>query len=366
MNADLFSRLIQQPSLLKETSKVELEQLVYQYPWFGTAQFLLAAKMKQSADASASQQTQKAGIFFNQPLWFNLQLKQFEKPKETATVLQTPPVSFFTEERKQTDFELVPETDEEKMANDTDAVLDAEANIEVETTREEDFSPVSDAVLDAEVMIEAEAIKEEQVAPVNDAVLDAEVMIEAETLKEEDFSPVSDAVQDAEVMIEAETFKEEQTAPITDAVSNAQAIIAVDEMKEETANTASVPGDQPVFTFEPFHTVDYFASQGIKLREDKSGDDKLGQQVKTFTQWLRSMKKIYVEEKKELNPNEEKAVVSMATESNQQTEVLTETMADVLIKQGKLSQAIDLYRKLSLLHPEKSVYFASRIEELKL
>lgn len=365
MNADLFSRLIQQPSLLKETSKAELEQLVYQYPWFGTAQFLLAAKMKQSADASAPQQTQKAGIFFNQPLWFNLQLKQFEKPEETATVLEIPQVSFFTEERKQTDFELLPETEEEKMANDTDAVLDAEANIEVETTREEDFSPVSDAVLDAEVMIEAESIKEEQVSPVNDAVLDAEAIIEAETLKEEDISPVSDAVQDAEVMIAAETFKEEQSASITDTVSNA-AISAANEIKEETANTATVPDDQPVFTFEPFHTVDYFASQGIKLREDKSGDDKLGQQVKTFTQWLRSMKKIYVEEKKELNPNEEKAVVSMATESNQQTEVLTETMADVLIKQGKLSQAIDLYRKLSLLHPEKSVYFASRIEELKL
>ncbi len=342
MNADLFSRLIQQPSLLKETSKAELEQLVYQYPWFGTAQFLLAAKLKQTADTSALQQTQKAGIFFNQPLWFNLQLKQFEKPEETVTVLQTPPASFFTGERKQTDFELVPETEEEKLANDTDAILDAEANIEVETSREEDLSPVSDAVLDAEVMIEAE------------------------TLKEEEISPVSDAVLDAEVMIEAETIKEEEIQAITDAVSNTHTFPGVDKIKEETANTASLPDDQPVFTFEPFHTVDYFASQGIKLRNDKSGDDKLGQQVKTFTQWLRSMKKIYVEEKKELNPNEEKAVLSMATESNQQTEVLTETMADVLIKQGKISQAIDLYRKLSLLHPEKSVYFASRIEELKL
>ncbi|MBK8089421.1 MAG: hypothetical protein IPK31_16625 [Chitinophagaceae bacterium] len=312
MNADLFSRLIQQPSLLKETSKAELEQLVYQYPWFGTAQFLLAAKLKQTADTSASQQTQKAGIFFNQPLWFTLQLKQFETQKETTSVLQTPPASFFTEERKQTDFELVPETEEEKMANDTDAVMDAEANIEVEISREEEISPVSDAVLDAEVMIEAEAIKEEQVSPVNDAVLDAEVMIEAETLKEEDISPVSDAVQDAEVLIEAETFKEEPSASINDTASNAPTLIAA-EIKEETANTSSVPDDQPVFTFEPFHTVDYFASQGIKLREDKSGDDKLGQQVKTFTQWLRSMKKIYVEEKKELNPNEEKAVVSMAT-----------------------------------------------------
>ena len=70
-----------------------------------------------------------------------------------------------------------------------------------------------------------------------------------------------------------------------------------------------------------------------------------------------------VERVKKAQANKE--VVSIATESNQQTEVITETMAEVLLKQGKRSQAIDLYRKLSLLHPEKSVYFASRIDELK-
>jgi hypothetical protein len=77
------------------------------------------------------------------------------------------------------------------------------------------------------------------------------------------------------------------------------------------------------------------------------------------------MKKIYVEDKQELDTVHEIEVVNKAKESNQQTEVLTETMADVLIKQGKLSSAIELYRKLSLLHPEKSAYFASRIDELK-
>jgi len=342
MNADLFSTLIQQPALLRETSKAELEQLVYQYPWFGTAQFLLAAKMNQSADTATSQQIQKAAIFFNQPLWFNLQLKRFAKPEDASAILQTELLTYAIEEKKESDFVLTPETDEEKMANDTDAVFDAEANIEAETMKEEEFSPVSDAVLDAEVMIEAEAVKEEQTSPINDAVLDAQALVDAEETKENEL-----------------LIKE------TDIESDTRSMIEAAEIREEMSNIAPAADVQPVFTFEPFHTVDYFASQGIKLRDDKSGDDKLGQQVKTFTEWLRSMKKIYVEEKKELNANEEKAVVSMATESNQLTEVTTETMADVLIKQGKLSQAIDLYRKLSLLHPEKSVYFATRIEELK-
>jgi hypothetical protein len=36
----------------------------------------------------------------------------------------------------------------------------------------------------------------------------------------------------------------------------------------------------------------------------------------------------------------------------------------VLEQQGKAQKAVELYRKLSLLHPEKSAYFASQIQRL--
>lgn len=44
---------------------------------------------------------------------------------------------------------------------------------------------------------------------------------------------------------------------------------------------------------------------------------------------------------------------------------VSETIAILLSKQGKYLQAIELYEKLSLIKPEKRVYFASRIEELQ-
>lgn len=44
---------------------------------------------------------------------------------------------------------------------------------------------------------------------------------------------------------------------------------------------------------------------------------------------------------------------------------VSETVAILLTKQGKYLQAIELYEKLSLIKPEKRVYFASRIEELQ-
>ncbi len=327
MNADVLNRLLQQPSLLKETTVADLEMMAYQYPWFGTAQLLLAAKQKQTGSLNADKQVQKAIIYFNQPLWSGAQLKRFIAADSTVA-------------------EAVKETEALMEIDETDASLDAEAIVEAEDIRDvKDVNVVTDAVLDAEYVLKAEADKEaDQFIKELDIEEQAEAMIEADAQREvADFMTNTDAELAAEATIGSDFAKEE--------LMNAQ--------KPEPAE------QKPVFTFEPFHTVDYFASQGIKLREEKLENDQLGKQVKSFTQWLRSMKKIYVEEKKELGLTEEKEVVSIATESNQQTEVVTETMAEVLAKQGKKAQAIDLYRKLSLLHPEKSVYFASRIDELK-
>jgi hypothetical protein len=327
MNADVLNRLLQQPSLLKETTVADLEMMAYQYPWFGTAQLLLAAKQKQTGSLNADKQVQKAMIYFNQPLWSGAQLKRFIAAEPAAV----------------------------------EAVEETEALIEIDET---------DASLDAEAMVEAEDIRDvKEVNIVTDAVLDAEFVLQAEADKEADqFIKELDIEEQAEAMIEADAQREvADFMTNADAELAAEATIGSDFAKEELMNAQKPEPveEKPVFTFEPFHTVDYFASQGIKLREEKLENDQLGKQVKSFTQWLRSMKKIYVEEKKELGLTEEKEVVSIATESNQQTEVVTETMAEVLAKQGKKAQAIDLYRKLSLLHPEKSVYFASRIDELK-
>lgn len=352
INADVLNRLLQQPGLLKETTVADLEMMAYQYPWFGTAQLLLAAKQKQTGSLSADKQVQKAMIYFNQPLWSGAQLNKFIATESTPVAVTS-------------------ETDALIEIDETDASLDAEAMVEAEDIRDvKEVNVVTDAVLDTEYVLQAEADKEaDQFIKELDIEEQAEAMIEADAQREvADFINKADAEMAAEAMIEADAEREvADFMSKADAELAAEATIGSDFAKEELMNAQKpeLLEEKPVFTFEPFHTVDYFASQGIKLREEKLENDQLGKQVKSFTQWLRSMKKIYVEEKMELGVTEEKEVVSIAKESNQQTEVVTETMAEVLVKQGKKAQAIDLYRKLSLLHPEKSVYFASRIDELK-
>ena len=71
---------------------------------------------------------------------------------------------------------------------------------------------------------------------------------------------------------------------------------------------------------------------------------------------------------KELVPDRlaEQAVQDFAAHSIEGKEVLTEAMAEVLAKQGMRQRARAVYEKLSLLNPEKSAYFAAKIEQLNI
>jgi hypothetical protein len=118
--------------------------------------------------------------------------------------------------------------------------------------------------------------------------------------------------------------------------------------------------------FTPYHTIDYFASQGIQYEQEENPSDKFGKQLKSFTAWLKSMKKLpKAVMESEMSDTTEAAIQSIAEHSIEEKEVITEAMAEVLALQGKRDKAIDLYRKLSLLNPDKSAFFAARIDQLK-
>jgi hypothetical protein len=137
-------------------------------------------------------------------------------------------------------------------------------------------------------------------------------------------------------------------------------------MLDASAKEANADVKNAALPIDPYYTVDYFASQGIKLDLKKTEPDKLGKQVKKFTQWLKHMKKLGPEDAlaaERISPDEVEAQ-RMADASNTAREVVTEAMALVLEKQGKKAKAIQLYRKLTFLNPDKSTYFASKIKNL--
>jgi hypothetical protein len=126
-----------------------------------------------------------------------------------------------------------------------------------------------------------------------------------------------------------------------------------------------VSAAEQTFVFEPYHTIDYFASQGIKLTLDENPSDQLGKQLKSFTDWLKVMRRLPQKER-EIIPDRaaEQTVQNIAAHSVVGREIVTETMAEVLAKQGMPDRARAVYEKLSLLNPDKRAYFAAKIEQL--
>ncbi len=118
--------------------------------------------------------------------------------------------------------------------------------------------------------------------------------------------------------------------------------------------------------FEPLYTSDYFASQGIKLSEEQQSADKLGKQLKSFTEWLKTMKKTNGSKLPEHSETEDLSIQNLAEKSNKEANVVTESMAEVYIQHGKTQKAIEIYRKLSLQNPSKNTYFAEKIESIKV
>jgi hypothetical protein len=115
---------------------------------------------------------------------------------------------------------------------------------------------------------------------------------------------------------------------------------------------------------EPYHTVDYFASQGIKTRLEDPQDE-LGKKVRTFTAWLKTMKRL--QPAAEINEIEEsdEEIDNGLDQPIMREIIATETMAEVYLKQGLAQKAIEVYAKLSLQNPANSHIFAAKIIQIK-
>ena len=148
---------------------------------------------------------------------------------------------------------------------------------------------------------------------------------------------------------------------------------------------------------------DYFSRQGISVSDELPGalpqpeaheesqerkdEDKSLMVVMSFSEWLmhyktqnqkakeeeedkRALKSMWQQEKLAAALEEEhdeipESVFEMAVNSLAKEEDLaSESLAEILIKQGKLDKAIEMYRKLSLRNPQKKSYFADKIDAI--
>lgn len=289
---------------LQQCSVQELQQLAAKYPYSAAIQLLVAQKIKAGHTGSPEVEQPANDIYFHNPFWLDQLLN------EMGTV------SIKTKEKE--------------------LLAAPEPNIEV--IKEEATIDITAASPETETMETAASYP----APETATLLE-EVVMNTELKTEESPAVVEEM--------------EQQVIAISD-----EPAIKIPAFKIEPVDPANA-----TLTFEPYHTVDYFASQGIKFNTDEKPKDKFGQQLKSFTEWLKTIKKVPATELGNVATNQqaEQKVEQLAEKSLTEGDVLTEAMAEVWAKQGNTAKAIITYQKLSLLNPSKSSYFAGLIEQLK-
>ena len=373
-------RSIVKKNALAECSVSELQRLTTQYPYFGPVQFLLARKLKEENSSQYAKQSQKAILYFQDDLWFDyvtssrLNEVVFSKNTEKTEVVPVQPL-MSTKETTAEEFErtevvaepLVEEIIEPTIGTIQPTEEKEEVAVEEVHQPEEISEPAVEVVEVKEEIAEPEVESVERVEEIEEPA--QPVIHEKAPVEYDDGSNYS---SEPEIKV-AEAVHEQLVEPMGSEDMNSE---EEEEITPVNTDLPPLPGlkiepfnpETAKLSFEPYHTVDYFASQGIKFKEEEKPKDRFGQQLKSFTEWLKTLKKA-PETAAGSTPTatgpEDKKVTQMAAHSLAEGEVVTEAMADVWEKQGNHEKAIETYRKLSLLNPSKSAYFAAKIDHLK-
>lgn len=333
---------------IEECRLEEIQELVNRYPYFAPAQFLLLEKLKQEGSEEYQRQLQKSILYYHNPLGFQY---------------------FISSERFYTDDSFINE-EEQPLIPGKNEIFISEENLDTpraveEVNEAETGLESSEEINDAEDVhypygseIFSESV-EESTEEVNEPISDTgiettgEQPIIKENVEDEFQGEYINPGTNPKPMVE-----ETQVTPAAETELNTP--LQIPSLKVE------LPVNENQVTFEPFHTVDYFASQGIKLSQEEMPKDKFGKQLKSFTEWLKTMKRLPATQiTAAVDNNTETKVQHLAEDSIHESDVWTEAMAEVWEKQGNKQKAIETYNKLSLLNPSKKPYFAAKIENLK-
>ena len=320
---------------IEECDLSEVKGLAQRYPYFAPAQFLLLEKLKQEGSDLYDAQLQKAILYYPDPLGF----QYFINADRYYTEFSFDDPQSSVEEIKEHDSEeVIPSTFEEVQPNQ-------------------------------DVDLTAEMVNDQPAAPVTtqSADLHSEEVSEMEAVSEPAQNQATDTL-DQQLVDHVEVNSLDQESASENAFPDQAETVPLPGLKETglLKDQLYAPVKDTGISFEPFHTVDYFASQGIKISQEELPKDKFGKQVKSFTEWLKTMKRLpAVQLGTSVDAGTETRVQNMAMDSIHDASVWTEAMAEVWIKQGNSKKAIEVYNKLSLLNPSKRAYFATKIENLK-
>lgn len=330
ISKDQLITWLESPQTVDANCIPALELWITEYPWFAQAHALLALAKKNSDAPDFQNHLHQAALrapdrrFIYQLLEKRNEVFSIEIPETIAAIDITKPTE-----------EIVPETI--AVENWVDVILEDEPAVVVD----EDWVDIQ---------------------------LGDENEVEKEKKKEEDSENESASENEIESLPESVEFSElgELGQDILSKAISSSIELEVSEKEE----IESKPKAQPTHYDDDF--LNFIASSIGELVE--SGENNSGWkepvQVESEDAAPANINPIiekFIQNEPQINRGKavEYAAGNMAKESlEEDVNLVTETMAKLYVKQGKLDKARKAYKKLIELYPEKSVYFAGQLKNL--
>lgn len=366
MNAENFADILKNASQLYQISYQELKSLVLQYPYCRNLHHLLLKKSHINQRADFERILEKTATHSIDRRYLYLQMRDLEPLEESFSesfelgedYLELHDLNKLEEEREPIPLHIL--RDEDEIAQTTS-----------NGQRPEDSPPVFP-----------------------DLPASSEAPHAAPTPEEESFIPPLDLTEttpeEVAASSENEASSEQPFRPGRDLILDAAGVLkATDTLKftGEQIPASRPPGTGKAFTPGPTLLYDLAALREAVDQLDLSTPARKAAPVElsgrpqpkpksSFKSWVKQFQPAHVQphidelmENVKPAPRKRKKksrIVSFAEQSlRENEELVSETLAELLVQQERYEKAVRMYRRLILIFPEKSSYFAKIIEDLQ-
>jgi hypothetical protein len=375
MNAESFVQYLQNPSMLYQASYQELKSLALLYPYCPNIHLLLLQKSYLEGRPEWGQNLHKAAAYSIDRRFLYRQMKQMDA--------KSPEMDSFLLDEEYLELKSLSELETEM------AWLERSAP-ETEPTPS---TPRLDAVLPAGGINEDE-----------DDDFQLDFSLDAAPLQPVEAAPASAPEQPASALHSEEGQSRRRRAAISDPAATAElaAAIAAILPVPPPAPPAEPPAAQVAATSaarqfaspqlpilkHPVQRTTARSAADISPRPASSPRPAVAPQPKnTFSSWVEQFQPPHIQDQlSELMEARKKEEAKQRSKRQKMTdqvasasglppsaiksiteneEIATETLAELLCSQGFQDKAIEMYQRLMLVFPEKSSYFAAKIENLK-
>lgn len=343
-----FREILNDPEKTGEEDVRGLELLLEKYPWFTAPRILLAHYHQREGLYSFSRLLKQAAIYVGdrKQLYKRLQgASDFEKPSTEMN----PEPGLLKEE----------------------ALLNTGLNAQVENLSEITDKAVHPNKEWAEKLAETESIsvrvgtssskgESDELHSINESVKDMEEEKSATPLYDP-LIALRSLIRDEPGEMDSEIPETHQTLHFSPIYDPEKELLKYLEEETPTLPETKNNGDEHDFLFWLDHTAPESSdteTQAERVRnklksEAPESTDLLEQFIKNRPQMKRPKTEFF------------KAETAAKKSESQESPIVSESLAKLLVKQGHFEQAIEVYRKLSLQIPHRKSFFAARITEIE-